>query len=74
MGIQAAPEVKFALIQEAVRQDDNLWVIAQRFLGNGNRYMEIYSLNSDVIGNSPRSLKPGIIIKMPRRSSDQERG
>lgn len=55
---------------------DTLWAIAERFLGDGLRYDEIYLLNQDVIegaaqqegyGNSRRGwwIFPGTILKIP---------
>lgn len=53
-------------IQYAVRKGDNLWVIAQRFLNNGNRYMEIFDMNRDVIGPDPHLIKTGMVLKIPK--------
>ena len=49
---------------------DNLWNIAQRFLGSGSKYPEIVSLNnlsSDII-------YPGQILKIPASSSTNSSG
>lgn len=47
-----------------VKSGENLWVIAQKYLGNGARYMEIYNLNRDVISN-PSLIYPGQVLKIP---------
>jgi nucleoid-associated protein YgaU len=38
---------------------DSLSAIAQRFLGNGNRWPEIYQKNKGVIGPNPNLIYPG---------------
>lgn len=48
-----------------VVKNDNLWNIAKAHLGDGNRWQEIYSLNSDVIGQNPDLIYAGTDLKMP---------
>lgn len=49
-----------------VQQGDNLWSIAQRFLGDGSRYLEIFELN-----NLPTTvLQPGQVLKLPVSNLD----
>jgi len=43
---------------------DCLWNIAKRFLGDGNRYTEIYEFNRDKIAN-PSLIYPGQVLTMP---------
>ncbi|MGI6050800.1 MAG: LysM peptidoglycan-binding domain-containing protein, partial [Acetivibrionales bacterium] len=43
------PEPEY--ISYTVVKGDCLWTIAQRFLGDGRRYVEIYELNKDQINN-----------------------
>lgn len=46
-----------------VKDKESLWDIAEIYLGNGKRYLEIKSLNnlqSDI-------LKPGMILKIPNK-------
>lgn len=48
-----------------VAKGDNLWNIARDHLGSGNRWQEIYNLNSDVIGQNPDLIYAGTDLKMP---------
>jgi len=48
-----------------VKPGDSLWRIAQRELGNGNRWTEIYNLNKKVIGNNPSLIRPGQKLILP---------
>lgn len=47
-----------------VKSGDCLWRIAQNFLGNGARYMEIYNLNKSKIKN-PNLIYPGQVLTIP---------
>jgi nucleoid-associated protein YgaU len=38
---------------------NSLSAITQRFLGNGNRWLEIYQKNKGVIGPNPNLIYPG---------------
>ena len=42
-----------------VKSGDYLWKIAQKLLGDGDRWTEIYEKNADVIGDDPNLIKPG---------------
>ena len=51
---------------------DSLWAIAQRYLNNGNRYNEIYTLNQSIIdarnkgtGNPKFTIYPGQTFTLP---------
>ncbi|WP_303900729.1 LysM peptidoglycan-binding domain-containing protein [Anaerotruncus colihominis] len=51
---------------------DCLWNIAQRYLGDGSRYPEVYRLNQSVIdkgnegtGNPKYTIYPGQVLKLP---------
>jgi hypothetical protein len=45
--------------------DDTLELIAKRMLGDTGRWPEIYDANSDVIGDDPQTLEPGIQLSIP---------
>jgi nucleoid-associated protein YgaU len=49
-----------------VKEDDNLWGIAARHLGNGNRYREIAKLNSDALEDED-FLTVGMRLQLPVR-------
>jgi len=44
---------------------DYLFLIAERAYGDGNRFMEIYEANRDVIGPDPTVLVPGQRLRIP---------
>jgi LysM repeat protein len=48
-----------------VVKGDSLWEIARKQLGDGSRWHEIYSLNSDVIGQNPNLINIGAELKLP---------
>ncbi len=47
-----------------VREGDSLWNIAKRYLGNGERWPEIYGLNRDKVSN-PNVIREGQVLVMP---------
>ena len=47
-----------------IAKGDNLSTIAQRFLGDANRYQEIFEANREVI-NDPNLIYPGQKIRIP---------
>ena len=48
-----------------VQPDDSLWWIALKYLNQGHRWTQIYSLNQEVVGVNPHLLKPGTKLKLP---------
>jgi hypothetical protein len=56
----AEPEEQYYVIEKG----DTLWAIAKRFLGNGNRYPEIFEANKEVILD-PDKIFPGQKIIIP---------
>lgn len=48
-----------------VQVDDNLSMIAETQLGDGNRWPEIYELNKDLIGDNPNLIHPGQVLVLP---------
>lgn len=48
-----------------VKKGDCLWNIAQKYLGNGARYTEIYALNKSVIGSNPNLIYAGQVLVLP---------
>jgi len=49
-----------------VVRGDSLWLIAQRELGNGRRWTEIYDMNKNVLVN-PDLIRVGQRLAMPGR-------
>ncbi len=51
--------------QYTVVSGDSLSAIAQKTLGDGNRWRELYDLNRDVIGPNPGIIHPGQVLRLP---------
>jgi nucleoid-associated protein YgaU len=49
-----------------VQEDDNLWRIATKQLGDGSRYREISKLNANVLKDE-NDLTVGMLLRMPVR-------
>jgi len=47
-----------------VKSGDTLWQIAQKNLGKGGRYMEIFNLNTDKL-KDPNLIYPGQVLTLP---------
>jgi nucleoid-associated protein YgaU len=56
----AQPEERYYVIEKG----DTLWAIAKKFLGNGNRYPEVFEANREVIID-PDKIFPGQKIVIP---------
>ena len=50
-----------------VQDGDSLWKIAQKYLGDGSRWQEIYTYNNNksIIGGNPNLIKAGQVLSMP---------
>lgn len=50
-----------------VQEGDSLWKIAQKYLGDGGRWKEIYTYNNNksIIGGNPSLIRPGQILSIP---------
>jgi len=46
-----------------IKKGDSLWSIAAKFFGNGSRYLEIVSLNSNLIRN-PNLIQIGWVLRL----------
>lgn len=55
--------------QYTVKKGDTLWAISKKYLGNGERYKEIYNLNKDIL-KSPSLIYPGQVLKLPEAGAD----
>ncbi|MFZ7103378.1 MAG: LysM peptidoglycan-binding domain-containing protein [Peptococcaceae bacterium] len=54
-----------------VKPDDTLYGIAKKLLGNGGRYLEIYQLNRDIIGEDYNLIIPGQVFRIPGGEAEQ---
>lgn len=57
-------EVKVSTREYVIQKNDSLWKIAQKELGNGNRWKYLYEQNKSVI-KDPNKLKAGVKILIP---------
>lgn len=57
-------EVKVSTRDYVIKKNDSLWKIAQKEMGNGNRWKYLYELNKKVI-KDPNRLKAGVTITIP---------
>ena len=54
-----------ATVDYVVQRGDSLWRIAERHLGDGNRYPEIVDLNRKLLKRGPDFIRQGWTIKLP---------
>lgn len=52
-----------------VERGDTLFGIAERILGDGKRWRELYELNKDFLGDNPHYLEPGFELLTPDESA-----
>lgn len=48
----------------AVTQGETLYGLARQYLNDGNRYLELFNLNRDVL-EDPRTIPPGVQLRIP---------
>lgn len=58
-GNKPAPKPIDNTVTYTVKPGDTLWGIAERFLGKGSRWREIYYANQAIIGANPNIIHPG---------------
>jgi nucleoid-associated protein YgaU len=51
-----------------VQPGDRWYSIAQKFLGRGEDYPEIFELNKERVNNDQNLLRPGLVIELPARA------
>jgi len=64
--LSTRPDKEEQSVPYIVQEDDNLWRIAARQLGNGSRYREISKLNASVLRDE-NDLTVGMLLRMPVR-------
>ncbi len=62
--VKAAP-TEPATVDYVLQRGDSLWRIAERHLGDGNRYPEIVRLNTKLLKRGPDFIRQGWTIKLP---------
>lgn len=55
-----------AVVTYTVVKGDCLWIIAEKYLGDGRRYIEIYELNKDII-KDPNLIYISQVLKIPAK-------
>ncbi len=58
----ASPSAESRL--HVVQSGDTLWAIAQEYLGNGNRYPEVFEANTPMLSD-PDLIFPGQVLRIP---------
>jgi len=64
--LSTPPDKANQSVPYVVREDDNLWRIAAKQLGDGSRYREISKLNASVLKDE-NDLTVGMLLRMPVR-------
>ena len=49
-----------------VKKGDSLSEIAQREMGDGDRWKELYEANKDAVGDNPDLIQPGTELTIPK--------
>lgn len=71
---QSAPTPRSSAREYTVKPGDRLWTIAQRHLGDGERWVEITYANGRSISERGAShLQPGMKLRIPQRSQSTKR-
>ncbi len=60
-------------LEHRIADGDTLSKLAERYLGRGDRYLEIYDLNREVLA-SPDLLPIGVVLKIPPRVVEPSAG
>lgn len=50
------------MVEYTVQEGDSLYLIAEKILGDGNRWPEIYAANAEVIGSNPDIIFPNQVL------------
>lgn len=64
-GVAAVEAEAAAAVFHTVEKGDNLWKIAEKALGNGARYTEIFEANKPML-KDPDLIYPGQVLRIPQ--------
>ncbi|MDD3000809.1 MAG: LysM peptidoglycan-binding domain-containing protein [Candidatus Riflebacteria bacterium] len=70
-----APVVESEPISYTIESDDNLWSLAEKYLGDGNRYPEIVEANKDKypsLVSNPDLIHPGWNLEIPPKEEPKK--
>lgn len=59
-------------IKHTVKEGETLFSLAQRYYGEGEKYVEILKVNRDIIPN-PEVVEPGTVLEIPNANSTEAR-
>lgn len=52
-----------------IKAGEGWYTLAQRFLGNGERWTELYELNKERVPHNPHNVPPGTVIELPKEAN-----
>lgn len=64
-GVAAVEAEAAAAVFHTVEKGDNLWKIAEKTLGNGSKYTEIFEANKPML-KDPDLIYPGQVLRIPQ--------
>ena len=64
-GVAAVEAEADAAVFHTVEKGDTLWAVAQKTLGDGNRYNEIFEANKPMLSH-PDKIYPGQMLRIPQ--------
>jgi len=53
------------MLIHTLKQDEDLWFLAEYYYGDASLWDHIYYFNRDLIGDDPEDLQPGMRIIIP---------
>lgn len=51
-----------------VQPNEGWYTLAERFLGDGKRWTELYELNKERVPHDPKAITPGTVIELPKEA------
>ena len=64
--VQNSPVDNLQLNTYTVQSGDCLWNITKACCGDGSKYLDLYILNKDIIGDNPNNIKVGQVLTLPQ--------